>query len=346
MAVLESDVNNPPKVSVVIPTYGRARMCRQAVLAALAQELEPHEVVVSDDCSPDDTVPVLRLVAEQHPRLRLIENRTNSGGVANWNQVIDAAVGDYIAYCSDDDYFLPYHLKVSVGYLEAHPEVAMVHSGFFNLTEGAGALPQLSLELISQQSFVIQGLSTLEHIVRQTSYPFQPSTWVFRRSLWQSVGHFDTGYSVSDTDWFIKAGLTHRIAYLPVCTVVNRRHPDNWSNRVGSIGMNLEFHDMMRRALAACSQEATVAALTRRWKLTEFVKFSRIYVARSRAGMFEVSRECATVLWDFLFPGSRGVGHAAYAACTAGMSRLLRRFQLMLPGGALKYQAAGKASPN
>ncbi|WP_226373966.1 glycosyltransferase family 2 protein [Citrifermentans bemidjiense] len=331
----------------MIPTYGRAQMVKQTVLAALNQELEPFEVIVSDDCSPDDTVQVLREVSAQHPRLKLIENATNSGGVPNWNKVIDAAQGDYIAYCSDDDYFLPYHLKTAVGFLEENREVDMVHSGFFNLTDTCRQFPIVSCALISDQVFVINGRKTLQHIIKQTSYPFQPSTWVFRRTLWEAVGHFDTRYSVSDTDWFIQAGLSHSIAYLPVCTVVNRRHPDNWSNRVGSINMNLEFHDMMRRALQCCAQrdEAGLGWLVWQWKLTEFVKFLRIYVARSRAGMFDVSEHCADVLWDFMLSGRRTNPYPLYAAFTKRCSRILRRVQLLLPGGEQKYLGSGTDCP-
>ncbi|AJE03036.1 glycosyltransferase family 2 protein [Geobacter pickeringii] len=340
--------DSKPKISVVIPTYGRAQMVKQAVLAALAQELEPFEVIVSDDRSPDDTVQVLREVAERHHRLRLIENAENSGGVPNWNKVIDAAQGDYIAYCSDDDYFLPFHLKTSVGFLEENPEIDMVHSGFFHLTDKCHEFTTISCELISEKIFIINGRSTLQHIIRQTSYPFQPSTWVFRRKLWVAVGHFDTRYSVSDTDWFIKAGLYHKIAYLPLCTVVNRRHPDNWSNRVGSINMNLEFNEMMCRALESYNDGGTgdLAALERQWKVTELVKFTRIYVARSRAGLFEISQRCSDVLWDFIFNGWRGNLYQLYSACTRLLSKMLHRVQLMLPGGHLKYRGVGKDSPS
>jgi glycosyltransferase involved in cell wall biosynthesis len=69
-------------VSVVIPTYKRAHLLRKAILSALAQEqageLFDMEIIVVDDCSPDDTA---KVVAEfpgvQY--LRLPENRGASG---------------------------------------------------------------------------------------------------------------------------------------------------------------------------------------------------------------------------------------------------------------------------
>jgi len=109
------------KVSVVIPTYGRAKMVKQAVMSALFQELEPYEVIVSDDVSPDNTIEVLSEVAAKFSNFILLKNESNSGGVANWNKVIDAASGDFIAYCSDDDYFFAISFKVCCRILGVAP---------------------------------------------------------------------------------------------------------------------------------------------------------------------------------------------------------------------------------
>jgi glycosyltransferase involved in cell wall biosynthesis len=323
-------------------------MVRQAVLAALAQELPPLEVVVSDDRSPDDTLAVLEAIAATEPRLRIIRNEVNSGGVANWNKVIDAAAGEYVSYCSDDDYFLPFHLKVCVEYLEAHRDVDCVHCGFLNVFESPGGFPVLKLVRLSDAVFEMTGAETLSHIVKQTSYPFQPSTLVFRKSMWQAVGPFNPRYEVADTDWFIRAGRRHRIAYLPACTVVNRRHPDNWSNRVGSIKMNVEFDEMVRQAIADYAGEAPageLARIRRAWRRDHFVKFLRIFVARSRAGLFDVSAAAATVLWDCVFPGRRGSGYGACSALMRAASRFLALAQRALPGGAEKYGRVGKECP-
>jgi len=340
--------NAKPKVSVVIPTYGRALMVRQAVLAALAQELEPTEVIVSDDQSPDDTFDILNKIAENFPALKVIRSTTNSGGVENWNRVIDEANGDYIAYCSDDDYFLPHHLKMSVGFLEQHPEIALVHSGFINLTESNLNSIILSVELIENEVKITHGQTVLKHIIKQTSYPFQPSTFVFRRSLWKSAGHFDSSYTVADTDWFIRVGLAHRIAYLPFVSVVNRRHEGNWSNRVGSIGMNIEFHKIMQSAFCNINNTGFSRGLNflkAKWLATEVVKFIRIYVSRSRAGLFEISRDCADAIWGIVFKYKRGYFYIIYVILAASTSRLLRLIQCFLPGGNRYYRGLGKDCP-
>ena len=95
-------------ISVAIATYNRAPMVREAVLAALAQSRAPHEIVVSDDASTDETISTIESLADPH--VKIIRQARNSGGVGNWNAAIDGTCGELIAWCSDDDRFLPGHL--------------------------------------------------------------------------------------------------------------------------------------------------------------------------------------------------------------------------------------------
>ena len=125
-----------PTISVAIATYNRARMVAEAIEAALGQTFEPDEIVVSDDASSDETAAALERIAARESRVRVIRQELNSGGVGNWNQAMRATRGELIAWCSDDDRFTAEHLKESVEFLSAHPEVAMVHSSFIDAVEG------------------------------------------------------------------------------------------------------------------------------------------------------------------------------------------------------------------
>ncbi len=115
----------PPTVSVAIATYNRSRMVCEAIESALAQTLPPMEICVVDDASTDTTWAALQSVAARNARVRIFQQEKNTGGVGNWNAAIGHTQGDYIAWCSDDDRFLPGHLEASAGYLEQNPEIGM-----------------------------------------------------------------------------------------------------------------------------------------------------------------------------------------------------------------------------
>lgn len=91
------------RVSVVIPCYDSDRYLGEAVESALMQGLAPHEVIVVDDGSRDESVAVARSFGE---RVTLIES-VHQGASAARNLGCAAASGDAIAFLDADDFWLP-----------------------------------------------------------------------------------------------------------------------------------------------------------------------------------------------------------------------------------------------
>ena len=168
-------------LSVAIATYNRAAMVRQAVEAALGQSRAPDEIVIADDASTDDTGQVLDRLSACDARVRVIRQPVNSGGVANWNRAMAATRGDLIAWCSDDDRFLPGHLEASSAYLEAHPEIGMVHSSFIDTWETPRGTGEEARLLRSARPIVIDRRNLWGYLIRYYDWPFHPSTLVMRR---------------------------------------------------------------------------------------------------------------------------------------------------------------------
>ncbi len=230
-------------ISVVIATYNRAPMVREAVLAALAQSRAPEEIIVSDDASTDGTAGAIEELAAGDPRVRLVRQERNSGGVGNWNAAIAATRGDLIAWCSDDDRYLPGHLEASEAYLEAHPEVGLVHSGFIDSIETAEGEHQEPRRL--RPAAVLRRSGLMPYLIRYHDWPFHPSTIVMRRSVWEQVGRFDARYQCADDDWFVRAVEKFSVGSLARHGVLNRRHPGNWSLRLSSAFIQRERFEIV-----------------------------------------------------------------------------------------------------
>lgn len=235
-------------ISVVIATYNRAPMVREAILAALAQSRVPYEIVVSDDASTDGTVDVLNSLAAGDARVRVLRQRKNTGGIGNWNIAMAASRGDLIAWCSDDDRYLPGHLEASAAYLEAHPEIALVHSGFVDAVETPTGEVREARRLRPASVLTRDGL--IPFLIRYFDWPFHPSTIVMRRSVWEQVAPFDPAYEFFDSEWFLRVVDVFPVAFLPRHGVLNRRHPGNWSNRLGSAHLQRERFEMGENAIA------------------------------------------------------------------------------------------------
>jgi glycosyltransferase involved in cell wall biosynthesis len=243
---VEADVT----ISVAIATYNRAAMVRQAIAAALHQTRAPVEIVVADDASADATRQVLDRLSRCDARVRVIRQPVNSGGVANWNTAMAATRGDLIAWCSDDDRFLPGHLEASANYLETHPEVGLVHSSFVDVWETPSGMAQEARLLRAERPLLVDRRNLWGYLTRYYDWPFHPSTLVMRRQVWERTGPFDAAYALADTDWCVRAAQHFQIALLPRYGVLNRRHPGNWSNRVGSARMQAEIFQIVEGAIA------------------------------------------------------------------------------------------------
>ena len=123
----------PFEVSVVIPTYNRARYVTKAIESVLAQSYTNREIIVVDDGSTDDTQAVLLPYAD---RIRTI-HQTNSGPGAARNAGIQAARGRWIAFLDSDDEWSPRKLAGQMADLERNPGlVAHFTNVLFELSNG------------------------------------------------------------------------------------------------------------------------------------------------------------------------------------------------------------------
>ncbi len=273
-------------VSVAIATYNRRTMVREAIDAALAQTHAPLEVCVADDASSDGTWEMLTETAADASRVRAFRHEINTGGVGNWNFAIQQTRGEYIAWCSDDDRFLPDHLETAVKYLDEHPGIGLVHSGFIDSIETSQGCTRTERPLRFERTMVLDKDSLLTYLVRYYDWPFHPSTIVMRRAVWEKVGPFDPRYSLADTDWFVRAVERFPTAMLARHGVVNRRHPGNWSNRLGSAKMQREICGIVEGAIGRLFPTEPIVrwTWTRLWRTNVRLRLLLTAWVRMRTG--------------------------------------------------------------
>ena len=111
-------MNSAPRVSVIIPTYNRSNVLRQAIANVLRQSYADYELLVVGDGCTDDSAAVVAGFADL--RVRWINLPANSGHQsAPNNEGLRQARGDLIAYLGHDDLWLPRHLETLVGGIDA-----------------------------------------------------------------------------------------------------------------------------------------------------------------------------------------------------------------------------------
>lgn len=117
-----------PKVSVVLSNHNGARYLSET-LESIAAQLYPNvEVVLVDDGSTDNSVEILQAFARQAPEFRQVLTRPACRGqAAGFNLAFQHTRGDWIAFIDSDDLWFPDKLTQAMAYLEAHPQVGLLH---------------------------------------------------------------------------------------------------------------------------------------------------------------------------------------------------------------------------
>jgi glycosyltransferase involved in cell wall biosynthesis len=114
-------------ISVVIPTYNRAKQVTLTINSVLRQTYDRFEIVVVDDGSTDRTSDAIRAIIKQDEELRRISriryfHQPNKGQSAARNKGIAEATGNWIAFLDSDDIWLPEKLELQMRAIERFHE--------------------------------------------------------------------------------------------------------------------------------------------------------------------------------------------------------------------------------
>lgn len=114
-----------PRVSIIIPAYKAVATLEKAVRSVLAQTEPDWELLIIDDCSPDETGALAERLAMLDARIRVIRQPENRGKPVAMNTATATARGRWIALLDSDDWYAPTRLKTLLDAGEA-AAVAMV----------------------------------------------------------------------------------------------------------------------------------------------------------------------------------------------------------------------------
>lgn len=191
-----------PVVSVVIATRDRPEMVREAIDSVYAQTLDGdiEVIVVADQSEPD-----LGLVRREARRSTRVISNTRSVGLAGArNSGIEAATGDYVAFCDDDDLWLPEKLERQVAALAASPGAGLSTCGIQVHYGGETFSRSLDTDLV-----------TFDDLLRDRHTELHPSTFVMRReALLEEIGFVEEdvpGGFGEDYEFLLRAARAHAV---------------------------------------------------------------------------------------------------------------------------------------
>ncbi|MFS2150330.1 glycosyltransferase family A protein [Rhizobium sp. Rhizsp42] len=174
-------------VQVLIPCYNYAKYLERSVHSALSQPGVDVNVLVIDDCSPDDTPDVCRRLTAQDSRVRTIRHETNMGHIATYNEGIAQIRGDYFVLLSADDLLAPGALSRATALMEANPSVGMTYG---HVVSFDGNEPPQA-RLVSPGTSVWSGTEWIRKVCRAGKNFVVCPEAVVRASVQTRIGGYD-----------------------------------------------------------------------------------------------------------------------------------------------------------
>ena len=105
-------------VSVVTPSYNCSAFIGETIESILSQTYRNWELLITDDCSTDNSRDIIEEYAAKDSRIKLLKLKENSGaGVARTNS-IQAAKGRFMAFCDSDDRWYPDKLEKQLAFMQ------------------------------------------------------------------------------------------------------------------------------------------------------------------------------------------------------------------------------------
>jgi len=215
-------------VSVILIVRNGQALIAEALDSVFQSTIRPAEILVVDGGSTDRTVEI----AGSFPLVRVI-HQTSTGMARAYNEGIAQAQGEFIAFISHDDLWLPRKLDRQIGYMLRNPKVlytvAMVQHV---LVPGSTAPPGFRGRLLERP---VPGMLM--------------ETMVARKCVFARVGGFDPEFPISeDTDWFARARDANiEMAILPDVLLRKRIHESNAS--LTELRLNEMLLHVLRRSV-------------------------------------------------------------------------------------------------
>ncbi len=118
-----------PEISVIMPTFNRARHLENAVQSVIDQSFESWELIIVDDGSSDHTFETLNPYIERFANIRYLKHKNRKAALSR-NAGIQASFGRYITFLDSDDHYLANHLETRVAILKKNETISLLSGGF------------------------------------------------------------------------------------------------------------------------------------------------------------------------------------------------------------------------
>ncbi len=218
------------RVTVLVPNYNSGKYLGQCLASIRSQTFDAWHCVVADNASDDDSVAIVRSIADA--RFGLVERPRTVSPVANFNLLLADIDTEYAVMLTADDWWEPTFLERMVGVLDQHPESLMAACAVRIMAPNS-PVEVLGLHQLwpPERGTSCPPEATLEFLVSKRNRLYLPAV-LTRRELYQRLPPYEESF-VSDWLMFVRAAAKAPVAVCPEPLVNYRRHQESLTAQAG-----------------------------------------------------------------------------------------------------------------
>jgi glycosyltransferase involved in cell wall biosynthesis len=241
-----------PRVTICIPTIGRADYLPHALRSVAGQSFDDIEILVLDNASPPAAREWLDGWAATDRRARILRVEPRIGMFENFNRGIAAASGEYLAFCHDDDEVAPQYVARCTDFMDRNPRVAFCGPNY-SVIDGNGRVIERRHAI--RRDVVWSGRDYILRILRSGRNPLTMQGIFYRRRAFPAGG-LDTTLSLhfGDFVFLMRMAEVADVGAIAPDLVRVRRHSGQAS---ASVPMREQMLLRTRLLSAYCDEFAT-----------------------------------------------------------------------------------------
>ena len=216
------ETTNTPLISIVIPTFNRAELLREALESVYKQSYKNLQVIVVDDGSTDHTAQMLE---EYKGRVDVVWQ--SRGGIsAARNAGLDQCHGEFVAFLDNDDLWIPDKLEAQVAFALATPQATVTYTDAFQFN-AEGQFPKTFVDHFPALN---DPTDLFQRMIEEYAIPLMSTTMIRVDFLREHSLRFQEFAGIDDLFLFLEIlRRGGQFAYLPRPLIWRRMHPGNFS---------------------------------------------------------------------------------------------------------------------
>lgn len=240
------------KIACIIPSYNYGAYLIEAIESVLRQTILPDEILISDDCSFDETQIIAEEYTKKYPNLiSYNRNSTNLGIVKHFNKAIDLTTSEYIFFLGADNRLLSNYVEECSKILDSDENIAVAYTNYAFFGPRArlayNVFPETRKGAIVENLYYnidfpeFESVDDLKNSISKNNFIHGSS--MFKRIAFKDVGgYMDSNKPedhnlfrrIIDKGWYVKKAKKTNLEY--------RQHSNNQANNIQNIQQQMLFY--------------------------------------------------------------------------------------------------------